>query len=546
MLRLWVTLAALVVTAGGASPPNQAVVGDLRVTALSATVLRVEPKGPKGFEDRTTFMVVDRQGFEGIPITVKSDTPTATTLTTASYDIQLIKSATPPTPPQGPTCAAPAMGTDVSGPARSQMFGDGAKADTRADCCANCAKDPSCIAVVYASSSAVEEEAPVGDVPGANCWPLASFSGQVKATNREFACMGNGSQCTGTQVHVPPVIVTSPSGAVLYNSTGQSAGPVQCGGKAQAQCTAPCFWDKDAHNCVNQESKNNLLHWPSPMTTAAYALVDYPRFFAPEWGPTPIPSDATVDPSLVATNGYDFTNNVNGDVYIFLLGDDLDSWNAARAEFVRLAGPCPVLPDFAFGTWFTWWNSYSEPVAKSEVQRWRSDKLPIDVWALDVSLRTVPSCPRLLSGPAGRWRWGGSASHHLFTSSPHHLSSPLTTSLSLYLLTSSLGQMNWRNTSNHQDWYYNHPNTNLFPNFTEWFQFLRDEKLRTYFNVSHSRRAPDRASRQSLGSPRGPAGPSVPGGQSQRRRAADLQGGGCLPLERPLRMDGSRAHLLVV
>jgi len=161
------------------------------------------------------------------------------------------------------------------------------------------------------------------------------------------------------------------------------------------------------------------------MTMKAYALVDYPRFFAPEWGPTPIPTDATVDPKLVATNGYDFTNNVNGDVYIFLLGDDLMSWNNARAEFVQLAGPCPVLPDFAFGTWFTWWHSYTEGEAKSEVERWKSDRLPIDVWALD---------------------------------------------------------MNWRNTSNHQDWYYDHPATQLFPNFTEWFAYLRQEKLRTYFN----------------------------------------------------------------
>ena len=61
-------------------------------------------------------------------------------------------------------------------------------------------------------------------------------------------------------------------------------------------------------------------------------------------GPTPIPDDAKVDPALVATNGYDFNNNVNGDTYVWLLGNTLDEWNAARQEFVSLAGPCPVLP----------------------------------------------------------------------------------------------------------------------------------------------------------------------------------------------------------
>ena len=60
---------------------------------------------------------------------------------------------------------------------------------------------------------------------------------------------------------------------------------------------------------------------------------------------------------------------------------------ASRAEFVKLAGPTPVLPDFAFGTWFTWWDTYTETQAKSEVMRWKDDSLPIDVWALDMNWR---------------------------------------------------------------------------------------------------------------------------------------------------------------
>ena len=30
--------------------------------------------------------------------------------------------------------------------------------------------------------------------------------------------------------------------------------------------------------------------------------------------------------------------------------------HSARQEFISLAGPTPVVPDFAFGTWFTWWH----------------------------------------------------------------------------------------------------------------------------------------------------------------------------------------------
>ena len=87
------------------------------------------------------------------------------------------------------------------------------------------------------------------------------------------------------------------------------------------------------------------------------------------------------------TNGYDFRNSVGhvtededgrrvldfaGDTYIFLLGDTLPSWQASRAEFVKLAGPTPVLPDFAWGTWFTYWHQYSFDDAKSNVSRWEA------------------------------------------------------------------------------------------------------------------------------------------------------------------------------
>jgi hypothetical protein len=32
--------------------------------------------------------------------------------------------------------------------------------------------------------------------------------------------------------------------------------------------------------------------------------MDFPRFFVPAWGPTPIPAGAPIDPALNHTNGY--------------------------------------------------------------------------------------------------------------------------------------------------------------------------------------------------------------------------------------------------
>mmetsp|Transcript_46842 Transcript_46842/g.102419 ORF Transcript_46842/g.102419 Transcript_46842/m.102419 type:complete len:871 (+) Transcript_46842:27-2639(+) len=264
------------------------VLGDVRVQALSPVLLRVEPKGPQGFEDRTTFMVASR-AFEGLPITAKKQ-----------------------------------------------------------------------------------------------------VDGTLMRTSHYTVLLKNGIQ---------DFMVFDTEGKTVF----QAMGP------------AP-----------------TLLHWPPPHAAQSYALADHPRFSVPSWGVAPAcpiddkqPCWITVDPGTRPTNGYDFRNNVDGDTYVFLLGTGLEGWGLARAAFAKLAGPVPLLPDFAFGTWFTRWYHYTESQAKSEVERWAAGNLPLDVWGLDV---------------------------------------------------------NWRFTSGNQDYTYDHPDTNAFPNMTEWLVYLKSKGLRTYFN----------------------------------------------------------------
>ena len=327
--------------------PPSVTVGNVRVQALSPTVLRVEPKGPHGFEDRTTFMVTSRE-WAGVNITQQADG----TLSTAYYDVRV----------------------DSDG-----------------------------------------------------------------------------------------FVVTSPEGLLLFNSTAEFTPPPPtpslCDGMPEHNCTTSrwinprlpeswiCIWRNDSCQAVGQHLTPNLLHWPSPLQRKAYGLVDSPRFFVPEWELTPAPD--TVDPALKKTNGYDFGNDVDGDTYVFLLGDDLESWHSSRAEFVKLVGGCPLLPDYAFGTWFTWYYPYSVDEAKSNVSRWGTDKLPLDIWGLDMGWRHTEN---VSTGPNAQ---KGQAPGEVGT----------------------------------QDHYYDHPNENLFPGdgpygsgFTEWFDWLKSRNLRTYFN----------------------------------------------------------------
>eukprot|EP00935_MAST-01C_sp_MAST-1C-sp1_P000812 g812.t1 len=331
MLRilLLVSLSSLAF-ATAQTPVGEVVVSNVRVSALSPTLVRVEPKGPTGFEDRTTFMVVSR-AFDKIPIKVLKQTAGTALLSTEHYQVSI----------QGATTSSPAF----------QVL------------------DAAGTAVLYNSS----------EIPGPNS---------------------------------------------------------KCKGKSKVLCTSPCFWDKDAKECTSFTTETNLLHWPSPLEKPAYTIEDFPRFFVPEWGPSPMPSSES---ALKSTNGYDFTNNIKGDSYVFLLSKagkpDVQTYHTARHDFVRLAGGTPVLPDFAFGTWFTWWHPFTQEDAKDNVTRWETGKLPIDVWALDMNWRNT-SKDNLLPGETGS-----------------------------------------------QDHYYDHPAIpNLFVNYSEWFEWLEEHKLRTYFN----------------------------------------------------------------
>mmetsp|Transcript_100953 Transcript_100953/g.301187 ORF Transcript_100953/g.301187 Transcript_100953/m.301187 type:complete len:811 (-) Transcript_100953:162-2594(-) len=309
---------SLAILEPGSSPPYEAVLGNVRVQALSASLLRIELKGPRGFEDRPTFTVVDR-GFPGVHLRTEMANASGTLLSTAYFKVWLQRNVG-----------------------------------------------------VY--------------------WK-----------------------------------VLSPHGEVIFN-------PIDNSDVTQSNWKTPL------------PRRLNRLHWPSPPSAEGYpaggqahALVDFPRFFAPEWGVAPIPKGQDVEPALLETNGFDFRNNVDGDTYVFLLGDTLQSWSASRREFLKLTGPVPLLPDYAYGTWFTNWHNYSMDEATAAVRRWNDEGLPLDVWGLDIN-----------------WRNCSSVDSQLKVSTVEY--------------------------SDGSDWFYDHPNTILFPNYSDWFAFLRKQGLRTYFN----------------------------------------------------------------
>ena len=132
---------------------------------------------------------------------------------------------------------------------------------SQAECCGNCTEANGCTAWIFKPSSGT-------------CWLMASVSGSKAAPDRVLGGYGPGL-ATGIGA-----AISSPSGAVL--------------------------WRVDDLSSVAQD-----LNWPAPNTATAYAIKDFPRFHAPPWGPTPMPTDAhKLDPGMgpSETNGYDFSN----------------------------------------------------------------------------------------------------------------------------------------------------------------------------------------------------------------------------------------------
>lgn len=135
--------------------------------------MRIEPEGPQGFEDRTTFMVVNRN-FTGIPMT-QSGNDTHAIFTTAYYTVVVTQPASPPPSPIPPSMCTALSNTDVDSgdriPTCQNMANPCLSGVTQNECCGNCTVGNECTAWIYSPS-------------GQNCWLMADVSGTHPATDR--------------------------------------------------------------------------------------------------------------------------------------------------------------------------------------------------------------------------------------------------------------------------------------------------------------------------------------------------------------------------
>lgn len=78
-----------------AAAPTEVILGDLRVQLLSDTLVRIEVKGAKGFEDRPSFSVTGRDCWEAVAYTAAT-VDGYTAISTAQYTVYIPEGATSP------------------------------------------------------------------------------------------------------------------------------------------------------------------------------------------------------------------------------------------------------------------------------------------------------------------------------------------------------------------------------------------------------------------------------------------------------------------
>jgi hypothetical protein len=448
-------------------PPPSITVGDIRVQALSADVVRVERRGPRGFEDSPTFLVQQRDlgagaaamgeprlgadgsfsvcvgaGAEAVLVRVKpAPRPAARCFAMANIGLSPTRAAgpslhaadegaccdacdananctswlysgpaalgaaaaPPPPPPPASCCAAGSQlrDTDVAGPSVIKAVDPAQCNATLAACCKLCDASAPCAAFVLAppSSWSACPEMPY-------CFLLKGY----KATKRKAgSIVGRKGGAPGPPPTPPPRPPARDPNCQLNSGYGEQhlgratfgcprrgcdatwSGRWQGGDLGRSFRQPPLGMHASVHDAATGEllgtsdDASAPFNFPAPSSRLAlepgvFAVRDAPRFLVPRGGAIP---QADVAPALANTSGYDIRNDAD-DVYLFLTRAN---YTGLKLAFTAVTGPVPLLPDWAFGAWFTEWHNYSQSVAEAEQRRWQTHKLPLSVWGLDINWR---------------------------------------------------------------------------------------------------------------------------------------------------------------
>ena len=138
------------------------------------------------------------------------------------------------------------------------------------------------------------------------------------------------------------------------------------------------------HTISKDDFKADFLPTPEAMSKV-WVMPDMPRLVPPVWGASAAPASCVENKE---TSGWDMANQAR-DVYLFLPA--ANDYAAFRQEFLKLTGPVPMPPLYAFGLWFSRFWPYSEQESLDLMDEFRAKGFPLDVLVCDTDWRVGAS-----------------------------------------------------------------------------------------------------------------------------------------------------------
>ena len=366
------------------------VIGDVRVQVLSPTLVRIELRGPLGFEDRPTFHVTERN-WPGTSIS-RSSSGGFELIETSDFIVKV---------PSGAQTLDDIVITDSSGTVVWSM-------PSSAGVTIRCRWTENGQAYLFDNGDQVGYgSSPVDD---RFYWTLESANGYTQIKNKATGDYMNLEseldyvECTPVQSHwdskdwtledsgdgskrllcrwpgVPDYIhIEYQKGYAEHDPAGTNNG----NDTLDRWLSAMWIIEGDSGDLF----LNNRYWIPNPTeNTQVWAIADTPRYVpalsSESWG-----GGYNVAPQTTADKGWDL-NNDSQDVYVFL---PQGNGRQLRKDYVTLTGRTDLIPLHALGGWDSRYYPYTQQEALDKIDTYRSKNIPLDVFVVDTDWRVGAS-----------------------------------------------------------------------------------------------------------------------------------------------------------
>ncbi len=390
-LQLFISFMLIAFGCGVAAQAKQStnVVGDVRVQVLSPTLVRIELKGPEGFEDRSTFHIVERD-WDGVSVK-KNVAEGYVNLTTKDFVVKV---------PQDGKGLDGIVINNTDGELLWEMPQESASYTA-----IKCRWVGSGDAYLCDSGDKVGYGPSVAD--DTYLWKVESIDGYTRISNKatgDYVNIENNLEyveCTPVEGHwtskdwqVKTVegykVLTCrwPMHKDFVHIEGNKGylehsplNVVNAEGKTMDKWWS-CLWSIGGQRSGFFSDNRRWLPHPKENTTA-WAFCDTPRYVPADWGYNVPPVSA----GDVKDNGWDLDND-SADVYVFLPKGDS---KLLRKEYITLTGRTDLIPLYGFGAWDSRYYPYTQEYASNKIDRYREAGIPLDVFVVDTDWRVGAS-----------------------------------------------------------------------------------------------------------------------------------------------------------